>query len=77
MKRPSRLSFAPAAFNGYVFHDVAQSNRKISGATIDRKISNLDMDDDDLVVDAHTLRANFAGLPFDETTFVKLDLTFD
>jgi hypothetical protein len=68
--------FASADFNGYVFDTLARSCGEISSATVDRNLSNLALNDDDLVVDGHTLRANFAGLSFDETTFVKIDLVF-
>lgn len=68
--------FTSADFDGYVIDVLAHSDREISSATVDRNLSNLDLDDDELIVDGHTLRANFAGLAFDETTFVKIDLLF-
>lgn len=69
--------FAAAAFNGYVFTDLSESGPVILGATVDRTVTTVDLEDQDLVVDGHTLRANFAGIPFDEVGFVKIDLVFE
>jgi hypothetical protein len=55
---------------------MARSCGEISSATVDRKLSNLALDDDDVATNGHALRVNFAGLPFDETTFVKIDVVF-
>lgn len=68
--------FASAEFNGYVIESMARSCGEISSATVDRKLSNLALDDDDVATNGHALRVNFAGLPFDETTFVKIDVVF-
>lgn len=65
--------FAPANFNGYVF-TCGPMTPKLHGATIDRSVTTLDLDDADLAVDGHTLMANFQNLSFDERDFVKIDL---
>ena len=68
--------FASAEFNGYVFIDLSESGPEILSATVDRRVTTLELQDQDLVVDGHTVRANFSGLPFDQIDFVKIDLVF-
>lgn len=65
--------FAPADFNGYLFICGA-TTPELQGATVDRTVTTLDLDDADLAVDGHTLMVNFENLSFDERGFVKIDL---
>jgi len=68
--------FKAAKFNGYVFTELVDAAPDIVSATVDRGVSTLDLDDDALSVDGHTLWANFESIPFDDTSFVKIDLVF-
>jgi hypothetical protein len=68
--------FKAAKFNGYVFTELVDAAPDIVSATVDRGVSTLDLDDDALSVDGRTLWANFEGIPFDDTSFVKIDLVF-
>lgn len=45
-------------------------------ATVDRELSTLDLDERHIIVDGRTLHANFAGLEFDSSDLVKIDLVF-
>ncbi|MBW2551696.1 MAG: hypothetical protein JRE73_13260 [Deltaproteobacteria bacterium] len=66
----------PAKFNGYVFTDIASSAPEIVGATIDRGVSTLQLDEDALQAEGRVVRANFEGVSFEETDFLKIDLVF-
>lgn len=68
--------FRRTDFDGYVIRDLTGLAPEIVVATVDRELSTLDLADHQLVVDGGTLRANFAGLAFDSTDLVKIDLAF-
>jgi hypothetical protein len=68
--------FRGADFNGYVVHEMLAAAPEILAAELDREVSTLDLEDEDIVIDGSTIRANFAGHSFDETDFVKIDLVF-
>jgi len=68
--------FTAAKFNGYVFTDIASSAPEIVGATIDRGVSTLQLDEDALQAEGRVVRANFEGVSFEETDFLKIDLVF-
>ena len=68
--------FTATNFNGYVFTDMARSAPEIVGATIDQSVSTLQLDDDALQAEGRVVRANFEGVLFDETSFLKIDLLF-
>ena len=69
-------AFKAANFNGYVFTELLDTAPELVGARVDRGVSTLELDDDALSVDGHVLRANFEGISFDHTSFVKIDLVF-
>ena len=69
-------AFAPAAFNGYVLVDVLRFAPSIAAARIDRERTTLGLDDRDIVIEDDSIHVNFAGLDFDDTDFVKIDLEF-
>jgi hypothetical protein len=68
--------FIEADFNGYVLTDMANAAPQLVGATIDRDVSTLQLHDDALQTEGRVVRANFEGVHFDETGFVKIDLLF-
>ena len=68
--------FRQTDFDGYVVKDLTGVTPDIVAATVDREVSTVDLDDRQIIVDGGTLRANFAGLAFDNTDLVKIDLAF-
>lgn len=66
--------FAPVDFNGYVFTYVWAPAPDLLGATVDRTVTTVELNDMDLLVDGPTLMVNFESLSFDESAFVKIDL---
>ena len=69
--------FGPADFNGYVIADLVGRAPELIGATVDRRMTTLDLDDQDIVIDGSSVHANFAGLTFEDSDFVKVDLVFE
>jgi len=69
-------AFKAANFNGYVFTELLETAPDLVGARVDRGVSTLELDDDALSADGRVLRANFEGISFDDTSFVKIDLVF-
>lgn len=69
--------FPDADFEGFVITDMYHSVRGIRSVTIDRGMSSMDVPDDAVSFDAHSVSINLAGMGFDPASFVKLDLTFD
>lgn len=68
--------FRRSEFNGYVVHEMLGAAPEILVAQLDREVSTLDLDPQDIVIEGSTIRANFEGHAFDETDFVKIDLVF-
>lgn len=68
--------FAAGGFNGYIFADALAAAPEVLRATVDRDATTLDLDDSAFRVDGHVVLVNFEGIEFDESTFIKLDLTF-
>ena len=68
--------FRRGDFNGYVIREILGAAPEIVGASVDREVSTLDLDDRDIVIEGTRIRANFEGLAFDETDLVKIDLVF-
>jgi hypothetical protein len=66
--------FPGAEFEGFVITDTFRSVAALRGASIDRVVSTLDLPDESLLVDAHSLSVNLAGIAFDQTSFIKVDL---
>lgn len=69
--------FTTDGFNGYVFAEVANAAPKIARATIDHELSTMQLDDGAIETEGHALRIDFAGMEFDATDFLKIDLAFD
>jgi len=69
-------AFRRTDFDGFMVRDLTGMPPDIAVARVDREVSTLDLDDRQIIVDAGTIRANFAGLAFDSTDFVKIDLVF-
>jgi hypothetical protein len=70
-------AFTAANFNGYVLTDIADAAPELLGATIDRGASTLELADDAVQAEGRVVRANFEGIRFDDTGFVKIDLLFE
>lgn len=68
--------FERAGFTGYVIADIIGASPGILEARIDREVTTLDLEDEDIVVDGNSVRMNFEGLRFEDTDFVKIDLVF-
>lgn len=68
--------FERADFNGYVVVDLLRTSPRILEARIDRDMTTLDLEDRDVVVDGRSVHANFEGLRFENTDFVKINLVF-
>lgn len=69
-------AFGRADFNGYVVSDLLGATPQIIEARLDREVTTLDLEDGDIVIDGTSIRANFEGLSFAHTDFVKIDLVF-
>ena len=70
-------AFARADFNGFVINEVLQAAPAIRAVRVDRELSTLDLRDEDILVEGRKIRANFTGLSFEDTDFVKIDLLFE
>ena len=69
--------FPPAEIEGFVITDVFQSVAEIRSASLDRSVSSIELGDDALSFDSHSVSLNLAGVAFEPGTFVKVDLRFD
>ena len=69
--------FPEAEFEGFVVTDAFHLVAPIRGVTIDRDKSTMNMSDAAISFDEHTVRVNLAGLEYDETCRVKLDLVLE
>jgi hypothetical protein len=69
--------FPNADFEGFVFTDMYDSVAVFHGASIDRTVSNMDLRDEAISVRAHSVSVNVAGVAFDPTSFLKIDLLFE
>lgn len=68
--------FAAGGFDGYVVNEVVNAAAELLHATVDRDITTMELDDSVFRAKGHVVRANFEGMDFDETAFIKIDLTF-
>lgn len=64
--------FPDAEFEGFVITDVLHAVAPIRDVTIDWDGTTLDMSEEAISFDEHTVRVNLAGLEYDETCRVKL-----
>jgi hypothetical protein len=69
--------FPSAEFEGFVITDTYHSVAAIVGATIDRTVSTLNLPDEAVSFDEHSLAVNLTDVAFDETSFIKVDLTLE
>lgn len=69
--------FPEAEFEGFVVTDAFHLVAPIRGVTIDRDKSTMNMSDAAISFDEHTVRVNLAGLEYDDTCRVKLDLVLE
>ncbi len=68
--------FASGSFNGFEVADVS-GDPLISGVTIDPTTNMAGLTSSDVSFDSKDVWINWAGLNFDPSTIVKLDVTFD
>ena len=73
----ARGSFPNADFEGFVFTDVYHSVAAIREVSIDRTVSTMDVPDEAISCDAHGLWVNLAGMAFDSTSLIKIDIRFE
>ncbi len=69
--------FPEAEFEGFIL-DLAEATETsfLMFAIIDRQLTNVDLEPDDLFSDYDHLEVNFAGAEYDANSFVKIDLFF-
>jgi len=70
-------TFPQAEFEGFVVTDTFHLAAPIRSVTIDWDKSTMNMSDAAISFDEHTVRVNLAGLEYDETCRVKLDLVLE
>lgn len=70
-------TFPQAEFEGFVVTDTLHLVAPIRSVTIDRDKSTMNMSDAAISFDEHTVWVNLAGLEYDETCRVKLDLVLE
>lgn len=69
--------FAPAHLNTYVFTFESEQAIFFRGARINRFVTTLGLDDEDVWFVGNELYVNVEGIPYDETSFVRIDLAAD
>lgn len=69
-------AYTSARFNGYVFTELAGVAPRLLHAMLDREASTVELNDEALRVEEHELHANFEGVEFRPSDFVKIDLVF-
>lgn len=70
-------TFPQAEFEGFVVTDTFHLVAPIRSVTIDRDKSTMNVSDAAISFDEHTVWVNLAGLEYDETCRVKLDLVLE
>lgn len=70
-------TFPQAEFEGFVVTDTFHLVVPIRSVTIDRDKSTMNMSDAAISFDEHAVWVNLAGLEYDETSRVKLDLVLE
>jgi hypothetical protein len=69
--------FPEIDFEGYVFEVILEhANGLLLGVSVDREMSTLDLDADDLQWDAAHIELNFHGVAYDDQSLLKLNLLF-
>jgi len=69
--------FPNADFEGFVVTDMYHSVAAFRGVSIDRTVSTMVVPDEAISVRAHSLSVNLAGVAFDPTSFLKIDLVLE
>ena len=69
--------FPNADFEGFVVTDMYGSVAAFRGVSIDRTVSTMDVRDEAISVRAHSVSVNLAGVAFDPTSFLKIDLLLE
>lgn len=69
--------FPDVEFEGFVVTDMFHTVPDIRGVSIDRSLTTLLVPDTAVSFDAHSVSINLAGMDFDGSSFVKLDLVFE
>jgi hypothetical protein len=70
-------TFPKAEFEGFLL-DIAQDTETwlLVAAVVNRQVTNMDLENEDLSYDYDHLEVNFAGAGYDSNSFVKIDLYF-
>ncbi len=69
--------FPDAVFEGYVLYFARKCGDPIfTSATLDREVSNVDVRSGDISTHFDRLKVNFAGIAYDQTSFLKIDLSW-
>lgn len=69
--------FPKADFEGYVFEvALEEANGTLLAVTVDRELSNIDLNDGNVEWDRSHFDVNFEGVSYDQQGLLKLDLTF-
>lgn len=66
--------FPDADFEGFTLSDIFHAVAAFRGARIDRDASTMDLPDEAISFEAHSLLVNLAGMEFDAESFLKIDL---
>lgn len=66
--------FADTDFAGYVVEVVPDAGMPILAARVDTGATTLDIGDDRVAYDESGIEINLAGLAYDSTTFIKIDV---
>jgi hypothetical protein len=68
--------FPEFEFEGYLLDISREDGPQLVLAVVDRQLTNVDVENEDLAYDHDHLEVNFAGATFDSDGFVKIDLFF-
>jgi len=68
--------FPESEFEGYLLDISREDGPQLVLAVVDRQLTNVDVENEDLSYDYEHLEVNFAGATFDSDSFVKIDLFF-
>ena len=70
-------AFLVADFNGYILKDTEDMIPPFTAVSIDPAVTTLGITNDRITVDDDRITLNVSGLPYDSTSFAKLDLEFE
>jgi hypothetical protein len=69
--------FPGADFEGFSLTDIFGACATFRGAQIDRDASTMNLPDDAISFEAHSLLVNLADMEFDSESFLKIDVLFE